>query len=153
MQKSKVFLKVFLIILLLNASVYSNDYDNFKEEWLKVINDTSTATITDSLVMLELQKNGIPFTKNFLIRIKKESGNYKSKLSTEYNNITGMRLPAQRKTTATHKNRFGYASYNCWKECIKDLKYFIEFRPPKQNETYYQFMKRRQYNPYYINKK
>ena len=112
-----------------------------------------SAEITDSLVLLELQKNNIPFTKEFLIRIKKESGNYKSKLSTEYNNIIGMKQPKRRKTLATGTNKYKHASYNCWKECIKDLKLFIEFRPPNQNETYYQYMKRRQWNPYYINKK
>ena len=122
--------------------------DNFRNEWLKIINDTTTNNINDSLVMMELIKNDVPYRTNFFILIKKESGNYKSKLATEYNNITGMRFPSRRKTMATGKNKYQYATFKCWKECIKDLKYFIDFSPPKQNETFYNFIKRRKWNQY-----
>lgn len=153
-------LKKLLIILFLNVGVlWGNDTillsnnnkatseNNFKEEWLKAISDQECRiTINDSLVIIELIKHNIPFIKDFLIQIKKESRNYKSKLSLEYNNITGMKQPRIRKTLATGTNKYQHASFNSWQECVEDLKHFIEFSPPHLNETFIQFMKRRGYN-------
>jgi uncharacterized FlgJ-related protein len=148
-------LEKLLLILLLISSVSLIANDDFKLHWREYLEELESAPqrkICDSLVLKELKKHNIPFEKKFLHRIKLESGNYKSKLSTEYNNITGMRFATRRNTTATGKNRFGYASFNCWIDCIRDLKLFIEFSPPKQNETYYGFMKRRGFNEYYKKK-
>jgi len=94
-------------------------------------------------VLLELKKHNIPFPKEFVVLIKTESGNYKSKLTTEYNNLTGMRHPGKRQTLSKGKNKYGYATYPSWRCSIKDLKLFIDFSPPKQNECFKMFLKRR----------
>ena len=156
-------LRTLLSFLLLTAGVYSGE-NNFKEVWLEWLKEDSINqelpiykwaikelekyknVVNDSLVLIELRKHKIPFEKDFLLQIKKESGNYKSKLSLEFNNITGMKLARQRKTLATGTNKYEHASFKCWRECIADLKLFIEYSPPKQNETFLQFMKRRGYN-------
>ena len=139
----------------------AQETENFRYEWLKLIGDDEeiaeqvrndnlqircNKVINDSLVLIELEKNNIPFIKDFLLQIKKESGNYKSKLTQEYHNITGMKQPKRRKTLAIGTNKYNHASFNNWRECIADLKLFIEFSPPKENETFLQFMKRRGYN-------
>ena len=131
------------------SELVNNTYqlkNDFRSEWLLALDSIENNTINDSLVLLELQKHNIPFTNDFLLQIKKESGNYKSKLTKEYHNITGMKEPKRRKTLATGTNKYKHASFNNWRECIADLKYFIEFSPPKVHETFAQFMKRREYN-------
>ncbi len=57
--------------------------------------------VNDSLVLIELRKYKIPFEKDFLLQIKKESGNYKSKLSLEFNNITAR---SQRQACASNSS-------------------------------------------------
>jgi len=145
-------LKILSIILLCSGNAFPNDIikADFKAEWLQII--TAEEPPNDSLVLLELEKHKIPFIKDFLLQIKKESGNYKSKLSLEYHNITGMKQPRQRQTLAIGTNKYFHASFNNWRECIADLKMFIDYSPPKINETFLQFMKRRGYN-YTFNKK
>lgn len=48
-----------------------------------------------------------------------ESGNLKSSVAKNNNNLVGMRLAAQRPTTAIGK-KDGYAIYTSWKECLMD---------------------------------
>jgi len=48
-----------------------------------------------------------------------ESGNLKSEVATQNNNLLGMRMPGQRPTTAIGKQN-GYAIYTSWKECLLD---------------------------------
>ena len=155
-------LKILLLVLVMNCvECLAQETDNFKYEWLKIIEGEDempcqarqdilqiqfNKVINDSLVLIELSKNNIPFQNEFLLQIRKESGNYKSKLTQEYHNITGMKQPKRRKTLAIGTNKYNHASFNCWRECIADLKLFIEFSPPKENETFLQFMKRRGYN-------
>ena len=50
-----------------------------------------------------------------------ESGAFKSKICLKNNNLFGMRMPSNRKTTAIRK-RYGYAVYKNWKDSIKDYK-------------------------------
>ena len=144
-------LKRLLLLFCVSGSVLSAE-ENFLEEWRAIINAPNTAITTnkhlinDSLVMAELEKHKIPYKKDFLLQIKKESGNYNSKLTKEYHNITGMKQPRRRNTLATGTNKYKHASFNSWRECIADLKMFIDFSPPKLNETFLQFMKRRGYN-------
>lgn len=69
-----------------------------------------------------------------------ESGNFKSKLSRNNNNIFGIR----------HGKR--YRRYNHWSECVLDYKNRIQNRY-KEGEDYYHFLKRIRYatNPNYTN--
>ena len=48
-----------------------------------------------------------------------ETGHFKSKLYTQNNNLFGMKLPKQRKTTAT-KELNGYAFYSSLQDCLED---------------------------------
>jgi flagellum-specific peptidoglycan hydrolase FlgJ len=48
-----------------------------------------------------------------------ESGNFKSNIFKENNNLFGMKMPAYRKTTAIGINR-GHAVYSSWRESVID---------------------------------
>jgi len=71
-----------------------------------------------------------------------ESGAFKSKLAKRNNNLFGMRMPRQRKTTAIGQ-RYGYAKYNNWKDSIKDYKLWQDVILKK-----YPNMTRSQYKSY-----
>jgi hypothetical protein len=81
-------------LLFANYFMKQASFYNQQLDWLML----NSKIVNDSLVLLELERHGFPYKKEFLHLIKKESGNYKSKLSADYNNITGMKFPKRRKT-------------------------------------------------------
>lgn len=64
---------------------------------------------------------GIKFPDVALAQAILESGNFKSKLAKENNNLFGMRLARVRETTAKGQ-KYGYANYLSWKDSVKDYK-------------------------------
>ena len=82
---------------------------NKKNLWV-VIND------------LEIKFPEIVFAQALL-----ESGDFKSDLARNNNNLFGMKKPIKRPTTAEEKTRRGYAVYDHWIESIKDYKLYQDF--------------------------
>ena len=87
-----------------------NDLPLNKRNLWKVIND------------LEIKFPEIAFAQALL-----ESGDFKSDLARNNNNLFGMKKPSKRSTTADEKTRRGYAVYDHWIESIKDYKLYQEF--------------------------
>lgn len=56
-----------------------------------------------------------------------ETGNFKSVLCREYNNLFGMRLAHVRATTALGETENGYAVYSSWYDCVRDMRLFQEW--------------------------
>lgn len=80
----------------------------------------------------------------------KESGwlnktHYKSQLANKYNNLFGMRKPAQRYTTCLSKTFNGYATYSYWIYSVIDYLYWQQSNKLKENESYMQYLVRRGY--------
>ena len=69
----------------------------------------------------ELEKLGCEFPLETTCQIILESGwNFDSNIAKNQFNIIGMRLPNNRKTTASGENG-GYAIYNSYINCLKDM--------------------------------
>ena len=69
----------------------------------------------------EINKQGIKYPDIVMAQAKIESGHFTSAIFKENNNLFGMKLPAQRKTTAIGKNR-GHAKYETWQDSVEDYK-------------------------------
>ena len=69
----------------------------------------------------EIQKQGIVHPDVALAQATWESGHFGSNIFKENNNLFGMKLAHQRKTTAIGKNR-GHAKYNTWQDSVMDYK-------------------------------
>lgn len=54
-----------------------------------------------------------------------ETGNFTSKIFKENNNLFGMKLPKQRKTTATGE-KYGHATFNNIEDAVKDFKLYYK---------------------------
>jgi flagellum-specific peptidoglycan hydrolase FlgJ len=65
-----------------------------------------------------------------------ESGNFKSNIFKENNNLFGMKMPEYRKTTAIGTNR-GHAVYSSWRESVIDYALWQGKRARYQNTNQY----------------
>jgi len=72
-------------------------------------------------VYQQIVSMGIKFPDIALAQAILESGNFKSKIAVQNNNLFGMRLPKSRETTAVGQ-KSGYARYLSWKDSVKDFK-------------------------------
>lgn len=66
-----------------------------------------------------IKQLNIKYPNVVLAQARIESGNFKSKLFKESNNLFGMRIAKGRPTTA-QEGRNNYAKYNNWKESVLD---------------------------------
>ena len=83
--------------------LYEHQKDVFTEQKLK-----------DYLIELNVKYPNIVFAQ-----AKLESGNFKSKIFEENNNLFGMKQPSIRATTATGE-QYNHATYNSWRESVLD---------------------------------
>jgi hypothetical protein len=91
-----------------------------------------------------------------LRQIQIESGNFTSYIAKVNNNVFGMRMPHNRKTTATCENH-GFAVYDNFVQSIIDYKYYQDAIRVPDGLTNYQYAKFLENNHYwedttYINK-
>jgi len=69
----------------------------------------------------EIQKQGIIYPDVAFAQATWETGHFSSPIFKENNNLFGMKLAHQRKTTAIGQNR-GHAKYANWQDSVKDYK-------------------------------
>ena len=92
---------------------------------------THTTEVTDTLIvhgekfseekLVELLKNcNIKFPYIILAQAKLESGDFKSKIFKQNNNLVGLRKARRRLTTALSEKN-GYAYYRDWVDCVFDI--------------------------------
>jgi len=108
------------------------------------------AELTLENVALALREIGIHHPDTVFFQTIKESGwlnktFYKSKLATKYNNLFGMRKPAQRYTTCLTNTYRGYATYSHWIYSVIDYLYWQQSNIIRENESYKQYLVRRGY--------
>ena len=94
--------------------------------------DTDTAkpysSLMDSNVYHEIVSNNIYHPDIVLAQAKLETGNYKSKACTVYNNLFGLRKPDG-----------SYYKFNSWQESIKAYKDWVQNKYTPPND-YYDFL-------------
>ena len=108
------------------------DIIDFYSDKRKVLNEKN--------IIYWMDKFGVKSKKIVLAQIKLETGHFTSKICTENNNLTGMKLPRVRKTTAIGENR-GHAKYNSWIDSIRDIRLFQDYYNVG-DDCYYTFLER-----------
>jgi len=76
---------------------------------------------TKSEVYKEIIKQGIKHPDIVMAQARLETGNFTSGICKRNNNLFGMKLPKQRRTTAIGESK-GHARYNNWKKSVEDYK-------------------------------
>lgn len=95
---------------------------------------------------------GIEHPEIVFIQAKIESGNFKSNIFKEGNNLFGMKVAKQRITTAIGKIR-GHAAYSSWKHSVLDYKFMQDkYGKGKTQKEYLAYLTRYAQDPNYINK-
>lgn len=92
------------------------------EENLEEKNEISHKNLYNAIV-----ESGIKFPEIVFIQAIIESGNFESRLFKNHNNLFGMRFPRVRETTATGKNKRGYARYKNWDDSVLDYYFWQSF--------------------------
>ena len=91
------------------------------------IDQLSTQPVSFEAIKQALELEGI-INQNYVIaQIRLETGNLTSELCLNNNNLCGMKLAKIRKTTATGQNEHGYAIYNNWYDCVRDIRLWQQF--------------------------
>lgn len=97
----------------------------------------SVAKLKEYLVELNVKFPHIVFAQ-----AKLESGNFKSNIFLENNNLFGMKVARRRPTTNKGENR-GHAYFNSWKECVVDYAFYqaAYLHDLKTEQDYLQYLK------------
>lgn len=91
-----------------------------KAETVEEVIETDTIVeLTKENLYQEIVKQDFKFPKVVMAQFILESGHLTSFLTAENNNISGMKHPKVRETTAT-KEQNGYAYFETWQDCVKD---------------------------------
>ena len=88
-----------------------------------------------------------------LAQAKLETGDFRSRIFRQNNNLFGMKMPSRRSTSA-HGSKSSYADYHSWEYSVIDLRlYYSTYMEGKDEKEVYTFL-RRYYaeDPNYINK-
>lgn len=122
MKKSK-FTLIFLIFPLLIGGI---DTSNNEERTIQIIKELEhkrelekRSEFSIENLRWQAERFKIKFVDIFIAQCKHETGNFTSKLFWKNNNLTGMKLPSSRKTTATGEQS-GHAFYESWVQCVED---------------------------------
>ena len=87
---------------------------------------------------------GIKHHDIFMGQVALESSYLKSNIFKTNNNMLGMKMPKQRRTTAIGEKN-GFAYYRNWKDCVLDYLLYQQKYYADDNEDYYEFLKRMGY--------
>lgn len=124
-------MKKILIILLLTTNIYAQD--------TCVVVKANKHTVLEQIIL-----HNILYPEVALAQARFESGNFKSYIFKQNNNMFGMRLPKARKTTAIAKHK-NYAVYDSWISSIQDYKLWQDNIPHKykiNKKTYLSYLQR-----------
>lgn len=146
------------LFLFINTQLNENSTIKTEELNLDIISEKKFEDLCHSekvaMVYQKILDNNILYPHIVLAQAMLESGNFKSKIFQENNNMFGMRMPERRCTVASGENK-GYAVYDDWEKSIEDYKLYQSnvFKNTTLNEEgYFNWLKRRYAeHPEYIN--
>ena len=136
-----------LIIVWVSTSVYSYSANeklitiqNETEEISKIIIENEILFSEPALKNLLLELN-IRFPHIVLAQSKLESGNFKSRIFLENNNMFGMK-EAKRRPTTNKGTQNGHAYFESWKDCVIDYAFYqaAYLNDLKTEDQYYQYL-------------
>ena len=125
--------------------------DSIKTENKKSINDLTVFSV-ENLYNYLIDK-GINDPSYIIPQFMIETGNFKSNLFVNANNVCGMRLSKKRKNTAIGKTKSGYAKYENWMKGVDDFLLWLKYNSINvSNGNYIYSLKRVNYNknPRYV---
>ncbi len=135
-----VFLLIYLIVLSFFTFTYKRDSGGNPEEIQEV--DSIEILIQDQVYDF-IKEINVAHPEVVYAQAKLESGNFKSKLFIEYNNIFGMKMPERRPTIAIGVTKSGFAVYESWKHSIIDYAiYQVYSAKGLSQEKYIEFLNR-----------
>jgi uncharacterized FlgJ-related protein len=110
------------------------------EEITKIIIKEDIQFSEENLKNLLLELN-VKFPHIILAQAKLESGNFKSHMFIENNNIFGMK-EAKKRPTTNKGTQNGHAYYENWKDCVIDYAFYqaAYLNDIKTEEQYYQYL-------------
>lgn len=134
------FKKIILIVLLIliNKNIHSQQIQESETTIKYEKIELNQENLAKMIVLFEIQHPEMVYKQIIL-----ESGNLKSKLAVEGNNLCGMRLPKKRRTLALKKKLYGYAVYPTWVHSVEDYKIW---QGTDKIKDYRSFLKRRKYS-------
>ena len=112
---------------------------------LGFFNIDSCKIINKKDVFYQLECNNILYPDVVLSQSILETGNFKSKICLNNNNLFGMRLPKKRKTTAIGV-KYNYSIYSSWYDSIIDYKIWQDNIPKHyliSKEKYLEFLSKK----------
>ena len=140
MKKYKILHTITLIVVIpmISIFVYLINSKNKKENTKKTV----TTCIDECL---ELNKENLFLVLSKTVKHSKvvyqqvilETGHLQSKNAKTLNNLFGMKFPKKRFTTAIGQDKYGYAIYNTWEDCVIDYAYWQNFHNITDTEDYY----------------
>ena len=140
-KKVNVFLAGYMLLtFVMFLSSYSND-----DQRNVLVNHYTVASSTDDLNLKFSEENLVRYIKELNIRFphivlaqaKLESGNFKSRIFKENNNLFGMKCATRRPYTHKGENR-GHAKYARWQDCVIDYALFqAAYLSKKKTESEY----------------
>ena len=125
-----------MIALVVYGPATGKDNTDKLENWLR------TYPISADKLQLAIQVNSIIAPEIVQAQSRLETGNYKSVLCIEYNNLFGMKMPVVRQTTAVGSTENGFAIYGTWYDSVRDMKLWQEWYATRGRdmEDYYRFL-------------
>jgi len=114
---------------------FEDKYNNVIEKWIDI-------SFTEENLIMSMYDLDIQHKETVFRQAVVESGNFKSKLFKNGNNLFGMRRATQRETKALKKTYMGYAKYPHWIHSIIDYKIW---QGDKNINDYKTFLKKRNY--------
>jgi len=147
----KTYVKMILISLLMGliGFLYShftqikslNQIEYITEETKFLIINEKTQFTPEKLKEYILELN-IKFPHIVYAQAKLESGNFKSKMFKENNNLFGMKV-AKKRPTSNKGEQYGHAYFETWKDCVVDYAFYqaAYLHDVKTERQYFEYLR------------
>ena len=135
MKKNMILAGMFIL-----AVTFTLTSNSSKPSQIPVKEEVKTTDFTEEKLIEYVKELNIKFPHIVLAQARLESGNFKSNIFKENNNLFGMKEAKQRISTNKGTN-LGHAKYESWKECVLDYAlyqatYLSKFKTEKQYYSY-----------------
>jgi len=91
------------------------------------IDQLSSQPVSFEAVKRAFELEGIVNQDYVIAQIRLETGILTSDFCLKDNNVCGMKFAKIRKTTAIGENKYGYAIYNNWYDCVRDIRLWQQY--------------------------
>lgn len=124
-----------LLTFMVFLSSHTNDADKVEVSQIETVSNTNE--FTEEKLMSYIKQLNIRFPHIVLAQAKLETGNFKSRLFKENNNLFGMKCATKRPFTHKGEQR-GHAKYDKWQDCVIDYAlYQAAYLSKKKTESEY----------------